>query len=313
MQPHQIVSRQEWIEARKAHMAHEKELTRARDRLSEERRAAALGQGRQGLRIRRAERQGHARRSVQGPEPARGAACHVRARMGRGLQELFVLGRRFRAHGPASRRARHHHGRGLARAARKARGVQEADGLDASTGSRPATTTSTTTTAFRSRREQIDAGDAKLQFRHHAALRSRSCPASACSIATRPATSSTPIPAIARGLDMMNAAYHYLDLTPLGRHEEGLPYPMDWVRLRDQYQPEARRRRAARVRTGLRDGVAGLSSYPFETTPSAPLRIRRATSTMVAGSYRFARPPARSRCRKSAACRRAHCRRCRRS
>jgi predicted dithiol-disulfide oxidoreductase (DUF899 family) len=43
----------------------------------------------------------------------------------------------------------------------------------------------------------------------------------------------------ARGLDMMNAAYHYLDLTPLGRHEDGLPYPMDWVRLRDQYQPDA--------------------------------------------------------------------------
>jgi predicted dithiol-disulfide oxidoreductase (DUF899 family) len=41
----------------------------------------------------------------------------------------------------------------------------------------------------------------------------------------------------ARGLDMMNAAYQYLDLTPLGRHEEGLPYPMDWVRLRDQYRP----------------------------------------------------------------------------
>jgi predicted dithiol-disulfide oxidoreductase (DUF899 family) len=41
----------------------------------------------------------------------------------------------------------------------------------------------------------------------------------------------------ARGLDMMNAAYHYLDLTPLGRHEEGLPYPMDWLRLRDQYEP----------------------------------------------------------------------------
>ncbi len=36
---------------------------------------------------------------------------------------------------------------------------------------------------------------------------------------------------------MMNAAYHYLDLTALGRHEEGLPYPMDWVRLRDAYKP----------------------------------------------------------------------------
>ncbi len=43
----------------------------------------------------------------------------------------------------------------------------------------------------------------------------------------------------ARGLDMMNAAYHYLDLTPLGRHEEELPYPMDWMRLRDQYAREA--------------------------------------------------------------------------
>jgi predicted dithiol-disulfide oxidoreductase (DUF899 family) len=40
----------------------------------------------------------------------------------------------------------------------------------------------------------------------------------------------------ARGLDMMNAAYHYLDLTPMGRHEEGLPYPMDWLRLRDRYE-----------------------------------------------------------------------------
>ena len=39
MQPHQIVSREEWIAARKAHLAHEKEYTRARDRLSAERRA----------------------------------------------------------------------------------------------------------------------------------------------------------------------------------------------------------------------------------------------------------------------------------
>jgi len=38
MQPHRIVSRQEWIEARKALMAREKELTRARDALSEARR-----------------------------------------------------------------------------------------------------------------------------------------------------------------------------------------------------------------------------------------------------------------------------------
>src|ERR1700742_3086467 len=38
MQSHKIVSREEWIEARKAHMVHEKELTRLREELSEERR-----------------------------------------------------------------------------------------------------------------------------------------------------------------------------------------------------------------------------------------------------------------------------------
>jgi predicted dithiol-disulfide oxidoreductase (DUF899 family) len=38
MQPHKVVSREEWLVARKAHLAHEKELTRLRDRLSAERR-----------------------------------------------------------------------------------------------------------------------------------------------------------------------------------------------------------------------------------------------------------------------------------
>jgi len=42
--------------------------------------------------------------------------------------------------------------------------------------------------------------------------------------------------AYARGLDMMNAAYHYLDLTPKGRDEDKLPYPMDWVRIHDRYE-----------------------------------------------------------------------------
>src|ERR1700687_2300382 len=39
MQSHKIVTREEWIAARKAHLAHEKEYTRARGRLSAERRA----------------------------------------------------------------------------------------------------------------------------------------------------------------------------------------------------------------------------------------------------------------------------------
>ena len=39
----------------------------------------------------------------------------------------------------------------------------------------------------------------------------------------------------ARGLDMMNGAYHYLDLTPKGRDEAGLSHTMAWVRLHDEY------------------------------------------------------------------------------
>jgi predicted dithiol-disulfide oxidoreductase (DUF899 family) len=40
----------------------------------------------------------------------------------------------------------------------------------------------------------------------------------------------------ARGLDMMNVAYHYLDLTPKGRDEAGLSYPMAWTRYHDAYE-----------------------------------------------------------------------------
>ena len=40
----------------------------------------------------------------------------------------------------------------------------------------------------------------------------------------------------ARGLDMMNAAYHYLDRVPKGRYEAGQqPHAMAWVRYRDSY------------------------------------------------------------------------------
>ncbi len=39
----------------------------------------------------------------------------------------------------------------------------------------------------------------------------------------------------ARGLDMLNGAYHLLDLVPKGRDEEGLSFTMEWVRRHDEY------------------------------------------------------------------------------
>jgi predicted dithiol-disulfide oxidoreductase (DUF899 family) len=38
-----------------------------------------------------------------------------------------------------------------------------------------------------------------------------------------------------RGIDMMNGAYQYLDLVPKGRDEADQPHPMAWVRYRDSY------------------------------------------------------------------------------
>ncbi|HZE96588.1 MAG TPA: thioredoxin family protein [Planctomycetota bacterium] len=42
----------------------------------------------------------------------------------------------------------------------------------------------------------------------------------------------------ARGLDPLIGAYHFLDLVPKGRDEEGLVHSMSWVRHHDNYGPD---------------------------------------------------------------------------
>jgi predicted dithiol-disulfide oxidoreductase (DUF899 family) len=39
----------------------------------------------------------------------------------------------------------------------------------------------------------------------------------------------------ARGIDMVNGAYQFLDLVPKGRDEDGVEFSMEWVRRHDQY------------------------------------------------------------------------------
>jgi len=38
-----------------------------------------------------------------------------------------------------------------------------------------------------------------------------------------------------RGIDMLNTAYHYLDLVPKGRDEDALEFTQSWVRYHDRY------------------------------------------------------------------------------
>lgn len=41
-----------------------------------------------------------------------------------------------------------------------------------------------------------------------------------------------------RGGEPMMGVYSYLDIAPRGRHEEGMPYPMAWVRHHDRYEQD---------------------------------------------------------------------------
>jgi predicted dithiol-disulfide oxidoreductase (DUF899 family) len=41
--------------------------------------------------------------------------------------------------------------------------------------------------------------------------------------------------AYSRGLDMLNGAYHYLDMVPKGRDEDKLPHTMAWLKRHDEY------------------------------------------------------------------------------
>src|SRR6516225_4320157 len=47
--------------------------------------------------------------------------------------------------------------------------------------------------------------------------------------------------AYARGIDILNTAYNYLDLVPKGRDEDELPFSMEWVRYHDKYDEQTRR------------------------------------------------------------------------
>ena len=42
--------------------------------------------------------------------------------------------------------------------------------------------------------------------------------------------------AFARGIDMFNTAYHYLDIAPKGRDEDRLKFVQAWVRHHDRYE-----------------------------------------------------------------------------
>ncbi len=235
MQPHKIVSRKEWIEARKALLAHEKEFTRMRDRLNEERRALPwvrvdkpyLFDSSEGERTLADLFGGRSQLVVQhfmfAPEWNEG--CKSCSFWADGFERMIPhLAARDTTLVAVSRAPLE-----KLEAFKKRMGwtfewVSSGQGdfnYDFAVSFTP---------------DQIKSGEKIYNF-GTSGFGVEEAPGISVFYRDRAGDIFHTYSCFARGLDMMNVAYQYLDLTPLGRHEEGLPYPMDWVRLRDQYAP----------------------------------------------------------------------------
>lgn len=282
MQQHQIVSREQWIAARKAHLAHEKELTQARERLAEERRRLPwvkvdknyvfdspngkitlgdLFKGRPQLVVQ------HVMFA-----PDWDAACKSCSFWADGFERMVPhLAARDTTMVAVS----------LAPVA-KLEAFKKRMGWTfdwVSSGDNDFNSDYEVTFS----REQIDKGVPKYNF-GTTPFYGPELPGISVFYRNEAGEIFHTYSCFARGLDMMNAAYQYLDLTPLGRHEEGLPY--QWIGSACATSTSRRRPRGRAV-TG--EGRAGHCAHH----PTA------------------SRPPARCRCRRSAWCRGVHCRRCR--
>jgi predicted dithiol-disulfide oxidoreductase (DUF899 family) len=234
MQPHKIVSRQEWIESRKVLMAHEKEFTRARDRLSEERRALPW------VKVDKTY-------TFDSPEGRKTLADLFRGKSQLVIQHFMFAPEwnegckscSFWADG-FERLIPHLAARDTTLVAVSRAPLEKLDAFKTRMGwtfdwvsSQGSDFNYDYAVSFTP--DDIKSG-AKIYNFGTSGFGVEEAPG--ISVFCRNAVGEIfhTYSCFARGLDMMNAAYQYLDLTPLGRHEEGLPYPMDWVRLRDQYE-----------------------------------------------------------------------------
>ena len=235
MQPNKIVSREEWIEARKAHMVREKEFTRARDLLSEERRALPWVKVDKDYAFDGANGKADLADLFKGrPQlvvqhfmfaPDWDAGCKSCSFWADGFERMIPhLAARDTTLVAVSRAPLE-----KLEAFKKRMGWTfdwySSEGGDFNYDFAVSFTP-----------DEIKAGHVRYNF-GTSGFGIEDAPGISVFFRDEQGNIFNTYSCFARGLDMMNAAYHYLDLTPLGRHEDGLSYPMDWVRLRDQYQP----------------------------------------------------------------------------
>lgn len=237
MQTHKVVSKDEWIAARKQLLAKEKEFTRLRDRLSEERRALPweridkdyVFEGSKGKESLAQLFDGRSQLVVYhfmfGPDwelPCKSCSFWadnfngIIAHLNQRDVSLVAISR-----APLSKLQ--------AMARRLGWGFKWVSSLgndfnyDYDVSFRPA---------------DVDAGTARYNY---ASTQTKMSDLPGISVFYRDADGAMyhTYSCYARGLDMLNTAYHYLDLVPKGRDEADLSHSMAWVRLRDMYDAQS--------------------------------------------------------------------------
>jgi len=233
MQPHNIVTREEWIAARKAHLAHEKEYTRARDRLSAERRAlpwvkvdkAYWFDGPNGKQTLSDLFAGRSQLVVQhfmfAPDWSEG--CKSCSFWADGFERMIP----------------HLAARDTTLVAISRAPLQKLDAFKARMGwtfdwLSSADDDFNYDYGVSFTPEQLKSGDKAYNF-GTSGFSIEDAPGISVFFRDEAGNIFHTYSCFARGLDMMNAAYHYLDLVPKGRDEASLPYNQAWVRHHDDY------------------------------------------------------------------------------
>jgi predicted dithiol-disulfide oxidoreductase (DUF899 family) len=211
MPSHTVVSRQEWLEARKAHLAKEKEFTRQRDRLSAERRALPW------VKVDKTY-------AFEGP-----AGKTTLADLFDGRRQLIVYHFMF---GPGWEE-------GCPSCSFLADHI---DGAVPHLAQRDVTLLAVSRAPLR----QIEAFKKRMGWRFtwvssHGTdftpreFPSEEAPGLSVFVTDEPGEVFHTYSAYARGLDLLVGAYNYLDLVPKGRDEDALAFTMAWVRHHDRY------------------------------------------------------------------------------
>ncbi len=234
MQPHKVVSREEWLTARKAHLAKEKEFTRARDKLSAERRALPW------VKVDKSY-------VFDAPEGKNSLAGLFNGRS-QLLVYHFMLGPGWVEGCPScSLLADHFDGAAVHLAQR------DVTLLAVSRAPLPEIEAYKTRMGWRfpwvsSRGNDLnsdyhvsfgpkDEAHGKVDYNYETQnFVSDEMPGASVFYKDKNGAVFHTYSAYARGLDILIGAYNFLDLTPKGRDEAELPWTMAWVRRHDEYE-----------------------------------------------------------------------------